>query len=163
MPIRRLASLTLLLLALGSPTAQAQIFTGDDKAGMDRSVPPAADAMSAWIALMDQRTFEAAWEGTAQLFRKEQDRNTWIATQYRYREAVSPVSRRQVISSRYTRTLLPFSTIDAVTFQLAIRFVSETLGIETIVLVKESDGAWRVASYLTNPGPVTTTPAPLGY
>lgn len=159
----RLASLVVAIMLAGTVRTEAQIFTPEDKAGYDRSAPDAGEMMTRWIGLMDQRHFEAAWDGTAQVFRTNQDRATWIATQYRYRQDTYVVKARRVISSRYTRTLRPFSTIDAVTFQLAMYFVNETLGIETIVLVKEDDGAWRVASYLYNPGPITTTPAPLGY
>ncbi len=159
----RLVSLVAALLLAVTVRAEAQLFTPEDKAGYDRSAPEAGETMTRWIGFMDQRHFEAAWDGMAQVFKKEQDRATWIATQYRYRQDTYVVKARRVISSRYTRTLRPFSTIDAVTFQLAMYFVNETLGIETIVLVKEDDGAWRVASYLFNPGPITTTPAPLGY
>ena len=159
----RLVPLAVAIALASGSRAEAQLFTPEDKAGFDRSAPEAGEMMTRWIGLMDQRHFEAAWDGTAQVFRKDQDRATWIATQYRYRQDTYVVKARRVISSRYTRTLRPFSTIDAVTFQLAMYFVNETLGIETIVLVKEDDGAWRVASYLFNPGPITTTPAPLGY
>lgn len=161
MAFRPLGALALLLV-LGPSPAHSQIFTEADRAAVNRYIPEAAVMMSRWIDYMDQRTFEAAWDGTAQLFRQNQDRSTWIATQFRLRQDRN-VKRREVISSRYTRTLRPLSTIDAVTFQLALYFINETLGIETIVLVREDDGAWRVASYLYNPGPVTTSPAPLGY
>ena len=101
----RLVSLVAALLLAATVRAQAQLFTPEDKAGYDRSAPEAGETMTRWIGFMDQRHFEAAWDGMAQVFKKEQDRATWIATQYRYRQDTYVVKARRVISSRYTRTL----------------------------------------------------------
>ncbi len=82
----RLVSLVAALLLAVTVRAEAQLFTPEDKAGYDRSAPEAGETMTRWIGLMDQRHFEAAWDGMAQVFKKEQDRATWIETQYRYRQ-----------------------------------------------------------------------------
>lgn len=153
----------LLASALLHAPLHGQIVTDDDRATMRREIPVASEALDKWLGLIEARAFEAAWDQSSQLFKRDQDRNTWITTLYRFRDAFSPVKRRQLLGATYTKALAPVSTAEAVSFQLVVYFVNETLGLETLVFMKEPDGEYRVASYTFNRGPVITTPAPLGY
>lgn len=164
-PPRCLASAAiagLLLLAAAHPAA-AQLVSTSDRAVMSREVGQAGEALDRWLGLIDARTFEAAWDQSSALFKKDRDRNMWVTTLYRFRDSISPIKRRELMGTTYTRLLRPVSTADAVTFQMIVHFVNETLGVETVVFMKEDDGTYRVASYDFNRGPVITTPAPLGY
>jgi hypothetical protein len=154
--------MALALMAAPWPAA-AQIVTDADRAAMNREVPVAAQALDEWIGLIEARSFEAAWAQSSELFKRDKDRNMWVTTLYRFRDSISPVKRRELMGTTYTRLLRPVSTADAVTFQMIVHFVNETLGVETVVFMKEPDGVYRVASYDFNRGPVITTPAPLGY
>lgn len=161
--LQQLSAALWVVAALAARPATAQILTAGDEAALRREIPEAAAALDGWLGLIDSRNFEGAWEQTSQLFRKEFDRNAWITTLYRARDQFSPVKRRELLGTTYTRLLRPVSTADAVTFQMVVHFVNETLALETIVFMKEADGVYRVASYTLNRGPVITTPAPLGY
>jgi hypothetical protein len=138
-------------------------MTDADRAALHREVPQAAEALDKWLGLIEARAFEAAWAESAELFKRDKDRNMWITTLYRFRDTFSPVKRREVMGTTFTRKLPPVSTADAVTFQIVVHFVNETLGVESLVFMKEADGIYRIASYDFMRGPVITTPAPLGY
>jgi hypothetical protein len=150
-------------LALWATALSAQIVTAADRAAQNREIPQAAEALDTWIGLIEARAFEAAWAQSSELFKRDKDRNMWVTTLYRFRDSISPVKRRELLGTTYTKLLRPVSTADAVTFQMIVHFVNETLGVETVVFMKEADGVYRVASYDFNRGPVITTPAPLGY
>ena len=158
-----LIALAALVVATATPLA-AQIVTEADRAALTRETAQAAEGLDAWLGLIESRSFEAAWAQSSELFKRDKDRNMWITTLYRFRDAFSPVKRRELMGTTYTRLLRPVSTADAVTFQMIVHFVNETLGVETVVFMKEPDGVYRVASYDFSRGPgAITTPAPLGY
>ncbi len=153
------------ILALCTATAPlpSQVVSAASRATMSHEVGEAGDAYDKWIGLIDARAFEAAWDQSSALFKKDKDRNMWITTLYRLRDTISPITRRELMGTTFTRLLRPVSTADAVTFQVVVHFMNETLGVETVVFMKEDDGVYRVASYDFFRGPVITTPAPLGY
>lgn len=169
MPLRRLRPClagAVAILALCAATAAplpSQVVSAANRATMSREVGEAADAYDKWIGLIDARAFEAAWDQSSALFKKDKDRNMWVTTLYRLRDTISPITRRELMGTTFTRLLRPVSTADAVTFQVVVHFMNETLGVETVVFMKEDDGVYRVASYDFFRGPVITTPAPLGY
>lgn len=155
---------TILALWMAAPVSlESQVVSGESRAAMNREVGEAGEAYDKWIGLIDARAFEAAWDQSAALFKKDRDRNMWVTTLYRLRDTISPITRRELMGTTFTRLLRPVSTADAVTFQVVVHFMNETLGVETVVLMKEDDGVYRVASYDFFRGPVITTPAPLGY
>ena len=96
---------------------------------------------------MDSGRYAESWTQTSALFRKQVLTEQWETA---VRSARGPLGRllaRDFKSAQYSRTLPGAPDGEYVVLQYDASFENKKEAIETVVEMKERDGAWRVAGY----------------
>ena len=107
----------------------------------------AVAAAESWLALLDEKDFEGSWETAAGLFRGAISAKLWEES---LEKAYGGVGRPQsrVLDTADHKTELPGAP-DGEYFILAYKTVFENKenGIETVVLMMDTDERWHVSGY----------------
>jgi hypothetical protein len=109
-------------------------------------VRPATLAAEAWLELMDQGRYGTSWDEGAATFKQAVPRLRWETAAEETRGKLGNVVKRKLRSARYARSLPNAAEGEYVVIQNDTRF-DNRLAMETVTLMKQADGAWRVAGY----------------
>jgi hypothetical protein len=104
-------------------------------------------AATGWIGLLDRRDWGSAWDRSSALFRKNVPLGTWMDNMPKVREPYGAFVERQVGTVVYKTTLEGHPDGHYVTVNFASKFANKSDVKETVTLVLESDGRWRVTGY----------------
>lgn len=107
----------------------------------------AVDAAEEWLDLVDRQSYGVSWELTGAGLKSSTRKETWIQTVEAARHHRGPVlSRRPVESETASNAAgLPPGEYALVTFETAFRGTGDS--VESLILEREMDGAWRVVAY----------------
>jgi hypothetical protein len=127
---------------------------GAQDAGSDSltaKVRLAEEAATRWLALVDAKRYGASWDNAAASFKKQVSGPEWQAAVTQARSEVDPLGARRLLSSQYTRELpdAPAGEYVVIVYSTAAR--NNARVVETITLMLETSGAWRVAGYFIRP------------
>jgi DNA-binding CsgD family transcriptional regulator len=143
-------SLILATLALSSLSQVANQTAASLAAGRDAPAPsaPVADAAAVqsaltWLALVDDRRWDASWNTTGQAFKRLNTSQTWAAVSRQVREPLGTVASRTATS--HESLPAPPHGYDVVKFRTS--FAAKSDAVETVTLERES-GGWKVVGYL---------------
>jgi hypothetical protein len=119
-------------------------------AAQDPRGSEAQNAARAWLALVDRSDARAAWDAADSRFRDSLPVERWTVRLQQQRGPLGPLVQRSVRSTRLTASPPGFPPGDyaIVTFHSA--FAKMTVAQETVTLVRDVGGAWRVAGYSIN-------------
>lgn len=109
-------------------------------------VRPASGAAEAWLHLVDQGRYGASWDEGAASFKAAIPRLRWETAAQEARASLGPVVKRKLRTSRHARNLPNAPEGEYVVIENDTRFEAR-LVTETVTLMKQPDGAWRVAGY----------------
>ena len=112
-------------------------------------VRPASTAAEAWLELVDQGRFGASWDEAAITFKAAIARLKWETTVQDARNSLGVLVKRKLRSARHARNLPNAPEGEYVVIQNDTRFESR-LAIETVTMMRQPDGAWRVAGYFVH-------------
>lgn len=155
----RLLAVTLLLAGVALATLPAARAQGPQAATASPAATAAASAEEAanieaaktaargWLERFDAGDAGVAWDRSAAAFRKAVTRDKWIADLKSLRETVGAIQGRESKDARFTRSLPGAPEAAYVLIQNAVRYEKKGTGIETITMVREDDGVWRMAGY----------------
>jgi hypothetical protein len=141
-----LALALLMFSGTGNAGAQASSDTG---AAPKISLAEAAAAR--WLALVDSSRYAVSWDSAGAFFRSQVTQQEWLAAVRPTRAQVNPLSERRRLHAEYTRELPDTPAGDYVVIQFAATARDKTSVIETVVLVLEANGDWRVIGYFIRP------------
>lgn len=110
-------------------------------------VKAAETAARAWLDKLDAGNYRDTWETAAAPFRKAITADDWSTKVDTVRKATGPLQDRLHRSARYTRTLPGAPDGDYVLIQNDTRFQQKGAAIETVTMMREADGVWRLAGY----------------
>jgi len=110
-----------------------------------------------WLALVDVGDFEESWEHTAShfksgifekhFFKSGISKQQWQSSLRTVEDSLRKAVLRRLKSKRYT-TKLPWEPPGQyVVIEYETTFERQMNRTETVILMKESDGEWRVAGY----------------
>ncbi len=104
-------------------------------------------AAGKWLAHMDGGNYKESWEASAAYFRQAVTQDQWIQSAKAVRGPLGSLVSRQVLSATYATSLpgAPDGQYVVIMFQSA--FEHKTAAVETVTLMKDPDGQWRVAGY----------------
>jgi Protein of unknown function (DUF4019) len=126
------------ILAMG--TSEASV--GQVPAGAEEAAQKAAES---WLALIDGEKFAASWEQASTAFKGAVSADQWAAAVSKARGPYGAFKSRAVKSRQFTTSLpgAPDGKYVVVTFETA--FEKKAAAVETVMMMLDSDSAWRVA------------------
>jgi hypothetical protein len=123
------------------PSTAIHAFQGEAAAD------PARTAADTWLALTDAGDAGAAWDTAAAYFRGAVMRDDWQAKLTAVRRPLGAVKSRVIKSVTRARTLPGAPDGDYAVLQFDTSFEHKQAAIETLTVVAEPDGVWRVVGY----------------
>jgi hypothetical protein len=127
-----------LALAVLLAVAPAQAQSPEDAA--QKSVEP-------WLALVDSAHYAASWEQASGGFKRAVAAPQWEQAVTRAREPFGRLLSRKITSRTYSTTLPGAPDGQYVRLVFDSAFERKAAAVETAVMAREPDGAWRVAGY----------------
>jgi hypothetical protein len=136
--MRSLVALATVAAWFAAPAAWAQ---------EEVDVRPATRSAEAWLELIDGGQYGASWDAGAATFREAIARLKWETSLQDARAQLGAVVKRKLRSARHARNLPNSPAGEYVVIENEARFEGRPLATETITLMKQADGSWRVAGY----------------
>jgi hypothetical protein len=100
-----------------------------------------------WLALLDSGAVTSSWEQSAGLFRGAVGLPAWAKSMHTLRAPLGAVTVRKFQSAKFTCTRPGAPDGEYVIAQYQTEFACKASATETVTLLKEADGSWRVSAY----------------
>jgi hypothetical protein len=100
-----------------------------------------------WLVKLDNGSYQQSYDEAAQFFKNNVDKNQWLANMQTYRAGAGVASKRKELNMFYYTEFPNTPAGEYVTIQYGTAFQQNTAAIETLTLIKEQDGTWKVAGY----------------
>lgn len=107
-------------------------------------------AVESWMALWDTGKYDQSYELLAQLTRDKIDKRKWFVYWSAVRKPLGALKSRKLKEVTLIKSLPGSPDQEGATLQYESSFETKNSVLETFGMVKEKDGTWRVANYLTN-------------
>jgi hypothetical protein len=111
------------------------------------AIGDASAAADAWLALLDGDETEASWEGTSSLFRRLVDLAQWRESVEKVRAIFGRTLRRELSDTRHTTSVPGAPDGEYVVMEYAAELERKQEAVETVVVMRDADGSWRVGGY----------------
>lgn len=115
--------------------------------GTGAAQPPAVTAATAWLAEVDAGRYGASWDQAAALFRGAVTKAQWEQQLGAARSPLGKLVSRQVRSTQAAKSLPGAPDGDYLVIELAASYEHKQQATETVTVLFEKDGRWRVAGY----------------
>ena len=144
--------------ATEEPAGMAEATPAPGAAGTTTQAPAADPQLTAavnvaqqWIALVDQGQYAESWSASGKLFQANMQQQQWVQTLTGARTPLGTVVSREVAGSEIRESLpgAPAGRYALVSF--ATNFQNKPDIIETVTMILEEDGQFRVVGYSANP------------
>ena len=116
----------------------------DDETG---AVAEASAAADAWLETVDAGDVKASWEATSSLFRRLVGVTQWRESFDRVRAVFGRTLRRDQSDARFTTSVPGAPDGEYVVMEYAAELERKKEAVETVVAMRDEDGAWRVSGY----------------
>ena len=113
----------------------------------DEAIEEAKTSARAWLLLQDGYDFDESWTRAGELLRTAVARKEWTAKWSVTRAPLGKVGSRGVKSAEYATTMPGAPDGEYVVLKYDTAFENNQTVEERLILRKEPDGLWRVASY----------------
>jgi hypothetical protein len=100
-----------------------------------------------WLALVDEEKYGESWEEASELFRNTVKQDQWEQSARAVRKPLAKVISRKVKSEKYTASLPGAPDGEYVVIQFQSSFEHKKSAVETVTLMMDKDGRWRVSGY----------------
>jgi len=126
------------------------LVLGCGRQGTEQVDAEAMAAVDSWVALVDEGRFEESWEKAAGYFQGVVSREDWVRMVRGVRQPLGTVQSRELKSAIYERSLPGAPDGEYYVVQYDARFDHKRSAVETVTVMKEDNGAWRVSGYYLN-------------
>jgi uncharacterized protein DUF4019 len=128
--------LTVLLAAVGFRSAFAQEANAAAQA-----------AVESWLGLVDGQRYAESWQAAGAFFKNAVTEQKWQEAVQTARGPLGPLKSRTVKSTTSSKTMPGAPDGDYVLLQFNTTFERKAAAVETVTMVREADGVWRVVGY----------------
>lgn len=104
-----------------------------------------------WLALVDAGSYGQSWQEASSFFQSKISKSDWEKALQQVRSPLGAVSNRTVIASAYQTDLPNAPKGEYVVLQYKTNFAGMGAGVETVSLMFDHDGKWRIAGYFVKP------------
>ena len=112
---------------------------------------PALDVAVPWLAMIDSGQYGESWDAAASLFKQSVTREQWVNGLTKSRSPLGKVQSRTLQAARYQTDLPGAPPGEYVQIQYVTTSQDGGASTETITLMKDPDGIWRVSGYFIRP------------
>lgn len=105
-------------------------------------------AAQAWLELADAGKGTETWNAAGAAFRSAVSAEQWTGMLQGARGPLGDLKSRSLTNARYTRTLPGMPEGDYVVIQYGAAYANRQGMTETVVAARETDGSWKVVTYL---------------
>lgn len=114
------------------------------------AIDPAAEApkqaVSEWLALVDEGQYGASWDAAGDLLQNQLSRDAWVAGAPKARKPLGPLQDRTIRFKQAAETLPGAPDGDYRIYVTDATFARKASGEELVTVVRE-DGDWKVVGY----------------
>jgi hypothetical protein len=128
--------LTFLLLAFGAVLADN-----------DEALSSAEDAAVSWLELTDADNYQQSWNQASSLFRNAVSLEDWTKALSAARGPLEALVSRSSKSAEFYRELPGAPDGEYVVLTFDSVFANKASAVETVTMMKDDDGAWRLSGY----------------
>jgi hypothetical protein len=129
------------VVAQAAPAAPNDAISNPD---MERAGQIAAQG---WLLLLDRKDWGSAWDASSSVFRQTVPLSAWMDGIPKLREPFGNFVEREPGPAYYKKTLPGRPAGDYVTALFVSKFSNKPDVEETVTVVREPDGRWRVTGY----------------
>jgi hypothetical protein len=159
LPIGTTISLVLIVLLLKSQIAFPFVYLITKSMGIHSKADPKAEqaAITAaydWLSLIDEAQYAESWDKASQNLKNSVSKTTWVQTMESFIKNTSVFSNpfgknlsRELIAKHYYTSLPELPDGQYIVIKYKSSFENRTSALETINLILENDGKWRVFGY----------------
>ncbi|HUG92910.1 MAG TPA: DUF4019 domain-containing protein [Planctomycetaceae bacterium] len=116
------------------------------EAAPDRKLSAATLAALIWLAMVDGKEYDVAWEGTAEVL-KVYSAAVWERAVQPVRDKAGALKSRRLASHQFLTTLPGMAEGEYVILGYESEFENFKGARESVTLIRDEDGRWRVAGY----------------
>ena len=109
------------------------------------------ESAQAWLEFVDNEKYAESWEEAAEYFKSSISKEKWTNTIHAVRNPLGKVISRKLKSQKYTTSLPGTPYGDYVVIQYNTTFKNKKAAVETITLIQDKDGKWKVSGYYIKP------------
>jgi hypothetical protein len=140
-----MSSGTVRILSLVLVVAGFLVSAGSIQAGASETA--AAEAVQAWLALVDKGEFGQSWTDASAYFRGAVTREQWEQALTGSRKPLGRVLSREMTSADYQTSLPGAPDGEYVVILFKTSFENKKSAVETVTAIREKDGTWKPAGY----------------
>ncbi|HZP62818.1 MAG TPA: DUF4019 domain-containing protein [Terriglobales bacterium] len=107
----------------------------------------AEEAATNWLGLIDSGDYGVSWEHAAQLFKSAISKEQWTEKISAVRAPLGKMNSRELKSASYQTSLPGAPDGQYVIIQYDSAFEHKKAALETITVMIDKDGQWRVSGY----------------
>ena len=107
----------------------------------------AQTASANWLKKLDASDYSETWEIAASMFKAAVSPQSWQQASQSVRAPLGAVRKRTDKSATFTRSLPGAPDGQYVVIQYDTAFENKAKAVETVTVVFDQDGTWRVAGY----------------
>ncbi len=109
----------------------------------------AQKAAEGWMLLWDAGKCDESYQELAEHTRKNIPKRQWFVYWSAVRKPLGKLKSRKLIEAKYVKSLPAVPSQEGAMLQYESSFEHKESVIETFGMMREKDGTWRVANYLT--------------
>lgn len=107
----------------------------------------AQKSAESWLALVDSGKYAESWDDAAQLFKGAITKEKWQQALHGVRDPLGKIVSRKLQSATYAKSLPGVPDGEYVVIRYETSFEHKQSAVETITLMLDKDGSWRVSGY----------------
>ena len=100
-----------------------------------------------WLELVDQERYSESWSSASSQLKQNKSESDWRQSVKTIRAPLGAMGNRYIATAAQAKSLPKLPDGEYVVLQFYTTFSVRGLAMETIALVKQSDGNWFVADY----------------
>lgn len=116
----------------------------------EKAPDAAQKALEAWMPVWDAGKYKEAYAELSGFTKESIKEATWFAYWTGVRKPLGKLKTRELIKSEYIKSLKGLPDREGAIFEYKSSFENRESVLETFSMIRETDGTWRVANYLTN-------------
>jgi len=109
----------------------------------------AQKAAEAWMPLWDSGKYEESYEALAEHTKESIPKRQWFVYWSAVRKPLGKLKSRKLIEAKYIKSLPGVPDREGAVIRYESSFENKESVIETFGMMREKDGSWRVANYIT--------------
>lgn len=107
----------------------------------------AKESAKAWLAFVDSGRYGESWDEASQAFRDRITKKQWEESVQAVRHPLGKVVTREMKNAQYSTSLPGAPDGEYVVAQFSTSFEKKKSAVETVVVMLEKDGQWRITGY----------------